>query len=507
MNTYSRYQTDPDDFPDDLVDDEQLNYAAMMSTISRPQQALAYLIACETQANQALETAENQLKRNNINAAAGAVECAHLHVAAARAILEHGQTTTDEQEDQQAQRELVDHDPTIAEMEHTIEEKMKTIASRSSYQNLDEDTAAWYTSRMQPRLSLEAVRKMSSWILNPNQEEKRPAEFQSACMKVISELHEWPNLMRQHPDPENILKKPDGFTSDKARVDEQALQAEREIATLAQKAAAAYNQTIPVVVSPRLTPFSEATSEIAAITLMSNHSQMSVICLCEYAYEDDDKDDDANEARELPPCTAYVAFIHDGRKHILAVGDPYPSGFPADAATHHMENLLSEMEREQPHKCNRADELYMQARAMITAADLEIHTVPSEAIDKVLGIAKDIGLPRGGLQLVLETIADYDLTLAQLLTTNGTHEGAAVPRMCGRRQARKIIETAREQGLDPYQLAELAETLGFTARQVNAKPKPIPSVQRTRLSKAGLEAGLSPDIVERVMEALDDLQE
>ena len=144
---------------------------------------------------------------------------------------------------------------------------------------------------------------------------------------------------------------------------------------------------------------------------------------------------------------------------------------------------------------------------MITAADLEIHTVSSEAIDKVLGIAKDIGLPRGGLQLVLETIADYDLTLARLLTTNGTHEGAAVPRMCGRRQARKIIETARQQGLDPYQLAELAETLGFTARQVNAKPKPIPNGQRTRLSKAGLEAGLSSEIVERVIEALDALQE
>ena len=350
---------------------------------------------------------------------------------------------------------------------------------------------------MQPRLSLEAVQKMSRWILNPDQEEKRPAEFQSACMKVISELHEWPNLMRQHPDPENILKKPDGFTRHKARVDEQALQAEREIATLAQDAAAVYNKTIPVVVSPRLTPFSEATSAIAAMTLMSNHSHVSIICLCE----------NEDEARELPPCTAYVAFIHDGRKHILAVGDPYPSGFPADAATHHLENLLSQMEREQPFNCNRADELYMQARAMITAADLEIHTVASKAIDKVLGIAKDIGLPRGGLQLVLETIADYDLTLAQLLTTNGAHQGAAVPRMCGRRQARTIIETARQQGLDPYQLAELAETLGFTARQVNAKPKLIPSGQRTRLSKAGLEAGLSPDIVERVMEALDDLQE
>ena len=448
MNTYSRHQADLDDFPDDLVDDNQLRYAAMMSTMSGPQQALAYLIACETQANQALETAENQLQRNNVNAAAGAVECAHMHVAAARAILEQGQTTAEEQEDQQAQHELADHDHSITEMEHTIEEQMKTIASRSSYQNFDEDTTAWYTSRMQPRLSLQAVRKMSRWILNPDQEGKRPAEFQSACMKVISELHEWPNLMRQHPDPENILKKPDGFTSDKARIDEQALQAEQEIATLAQDAAAAYNKTIAVVVSPRLTPFSEATSEIAAITLMSNHSHVSIICLCEYPYEDEDED--GNEARELPPCTAYVAFIHDGRKHILAVGDPYPSGFPADAATHHMENLLSQMEREQPFNCHRTDELYMQARAMITAADLEIHTVPSEAIDKVLGIAKDIGLPRGGLQLVLETIADYDLTLAQLLTTNGTHEGAAIPRMCGRRQARKIIETARQQGLDPY---------------------------------------------------------
>ena len=82
MNRYSRHQADLDDFPDDLVADNQLRYAAMMSTISGPQQALAYLIACETQANQALETAENQLRHNNINAATGAVECAHIHVAA-----------------------------------------------------------------------------------------------------------------------------------------------------------------------------------------------------------------------------------------------------------------------------------------------------------------------------------------------------------------------------------------------------------------------------------------
>ena len=505
MNTYSRHQADLDESPDDLVDDNQLRYNAMLSTRSGPQQALAYLIACETQANQALETAENQLKHNNVNAAAGAVECAHIHIAAAREILEQGQTTAEEQEDQQAQRELADHDRSITEMEHTTEEQTKTIVSRSSYQNFDEDTAAWYASRIQPQLSLETVQKMSRCILNPDQEEQRPAEFQSACMEVINTLHEWTNLTHQHPDPENILKKPDGFTNHKARINEQAIQAEHEIATLAQDAAAAYNKTIPVVVSPRLTPFSEATSKIAAMILMGNYSHVSVICLCKHTSEDED--DDANEARELPPCTAYVAFIHDGHKHILAVGDPYPSGFPADTAIQHMENLLSQMKLEQLFNCNRADELYMQARAMITAADLEIHTVPSQAIDKVIGIAKDIGLPRGGLQLVLETIADYDLTLAQLLITNSTHEGAAVPRMCGRRQARKIIETARQQGLDPYQLAELAETLGFTPRQANAKPKPITSGQRTRLSKAGLEAGLSPDIVERVMEALDDLQE
>ena len=166
----------------------------------------------------------------------------------------------------------MDHDHSITEMEHTIEEQMKNHRQSKFHQNFDEDTAAWYASRMQPKLSLEAVRKMSRWILNPDPRGKGPAEFQSACMKVISELHEWPNLMRQYPDPENILKKPDGFTGDKARVDEQALQAEREIATLAQDAAAAYNETIPVLVSPRLTPSSEVTSEIAAITLMSNHS-------------------------------------------------------------------------------------------------------------------------------------------------------------------------------------------------------------------------------------------
>ena len=65
MNTYSRYQTDPDDFPDDLVDDDQLSYAAMMSTMSGPQQALAYLIACETQANRTPSTSSPQAVRSS----------------------------------------------------------------------------------------------------------------------------------------------------------------------------------------------------------------------------------------------------------------------------------------------------------------------------------------------------------------------------------------------------------------------------------------------------------
>ena len=71
------------------------------------------------------------------------------------------------------------------------------------------------------------------------------------------------------------------------------------------------------------------------------------------------------------------------------MGDPYPSGFPADAATHHMENLLSEMEREQPFNCNRADELYMQARAMITAADLN-QSQGGMCICRVLGIGAGV---------------------------------------------------------------------------------------------------------------------
>jgi hypothetical protein len=36
MNTCSRHQADLDDFPEDLVDDDQLRYAAMMSTMSSP---------------------------------------------------------------------------------------------------------------------------------------------------------------------------------------------------------------------------------------------------------------------------------------------------------------------------------------------------------------------------------------------------------------------------------------------------------------------------------------
>ena len=62
----------------------------------------------------------------------------------------------------------MDHDHSIGEMEHTIEEKIKTIASRSSYQNFDpmREHRRWYASRMQPRLSLEAVQKMSRWNLH-----------------------------------------------------------------------------------------------------------------------------------------------------------------------------------------------------------------------------------------------------------------------------------------------------------------------------------------------------
>ena len=71
-----------------------------------------------------------------------------------------------------------------------------------------------------------------------------------------------------------------------------------------------------------------------------------------------------------------------------------------------------------------------------------------------------------------------------------------------KKQAQRILNTAKQQGIDTYTLAEIAEALGYDPHELGIT-RPIPSQhQLGAVLEAAEEAGLPPDTLARVIEQL-----
>ena len=487
---------------------------------SSPEHAVVYAAALLTQAERALTDARQYQTTRNANAMAAAITAAtYSH--------QVGDTWI-----QSASWLIADnpnHGPLAKTCEHLqqqaqqcaeeIERQTFSAADIMNDDNCEEQTVRWYLNRIQPVHCLAAFRYIQAMLgADHAQDETWNEDYRSACIETMEQLADQPEMAPMDEEEARTAQtRPDGFTNAKRETQEAYEEAKRRTSEFCQQAIRSYNQNIQLVVSPTMESFPDI-CKAAAETPMSTLqvypglfcSRQAIVDLMTEAFKGmTDLPVEVVPPQHLPTgdegYVAYVLYIHRGQKHVQAVADPYPKGFPADQAVGHMEAALEYLEQQEHAHDERPPELQwcgfrelIQAR--MDAAMMELHDVSQADLLCIIDTAKRLKLPHGARIALIEAATNWEPDIAELIL-NGT--GHANPRMATRQQASRIIKAARQAGLDDYKLADMAEYLGYEDTQLGiAKPK-VSRHALKQIEQAGRTAGLPRDSIESMLYELD----
>ena len=144
---------------------------------------------------------------------------------------------------------------------------------------------------------------------------------------------------------------------------------------------------------------------------------------------------------------AYVIYIHQGQKHIQAIEDPYPKGFPADQAVEHMEAALEYLEQQEDDYGNAHPALEWCGfreviRARMDAAMLDLHDVSREDLLSVIETGKRLRLPHGARIAMIDAATCWEPSVVELILKGTQH---ANPKLATKQQASQIVRPGRLQ--------------------------------------------------------------
>lgn len=146
---------------------------------------------------------------------------------------------------------------------------------------------------------------------------------------------------------------------------------------------------------------------------------------------------------------SYLAFQHRGTRYIQGIGEPYPQGYPAELAQRHMQRVLEELDHPDP---------ILQAQAENTAvlthqlAEYGLHSVTPQGMRQLIARAQEARMSMGAIYDLIESATGYDGELAEMLVRTG----GTTRRPASRKQAKAVLQAARQAGLDEHQLADIA---------------------------------------------------
>ena len=445
-----------------------------------------------------LDAASQQLDRNNLTAAAGALAAAEFSGSFAQA---HAARAAELTRQSDGSPGTAISQPLAQRMfacQQRASHLERTIVKRAAYQRLSEDLVPWHCQQFL-LIHSAAAAKMLLQRLNP-EDPSSPRNF-----AIVSAAHEvgvshW--HAPQHPEPEQTWQAPDGFTFFKAKLQRDAQDAPAELAELMQQARVQYLDPLPTIVSSTLLPAPDLAAHLREHPIGVGEATLLFI----KAPDGDVRPPDADHEPAIPftDVKHCSAFLHDNARYVMVIGDPYPPGFPAARVFMHMKTAQEQLEDHAdempPDLCLRYGEAIV---ATVHAAHLNLHCIKPQTIRRLLEQARQAGLPQGALRLLLEGLTAWNDTLADRLVAVDAKHQPSWRQLCSRRIARRIIDNARDSGLDEYALAELAESLGFTPTQLGAQPQPLSQNQLQELENAAYAAGLDEAAWERIANELD----
>lgn len=196
------------------------------------------------------------------------------------------------------------------------------------------------------------------------------------------------------------------------------------------------------------------------------------------------------EGEDEPDLTImHISLVHQGRKVIKSILDPYPKGYPANLAMAHatlarhilQEAVDSDIDSPAAHE---DDTLERMIETLEQAVKTELHDVSRSDIRHVLETAANHGCPPAAQASMLSAATLESHDLAGSLTGDLT---GAWRRTARQEQAQAVIDAGRKAGLDNYALDDLAWTMGFHSMELGIPhPNPHPD-QIMRVIRAAEE--------------------
>ena len=112
--------------------------------------------------------------------------------------------------------------------------------------------------------------------------------------------------------------------------------------------------------------------------------------------------------------------------------------------------------------------------------------------------AQALNIPQGAIRIMLQNMAHHDPETRKIL-----HRLAAVPTaQISNDKARQIISFARDQGLDEYNLTNLARAMGANPKRMKIKVSHPTRAQKNKLRRLARKAGINPTQVRTFLNAV-----
>ena len=210
---------------------------------------------------------------------------------------------------------------------------------------------------------------------------------------------------------------------------------------------------------------------------------------------------------ELDPDTgeymeAFISYVHDGQRHLKAVQDPYPTGFPQNTAMYHI-HLVQDVIQEAWNNGtlsmpasyilqNRTHDAYHMANAML-------HDIPAADLDSVADTARSNGAPDGTVALIMNVITQDN---ARAVAPEPGQSHRWWQRETTLKQAKATVEAAKELGLDHNALTSIGTALGYSPNELDIQYIPLSDPAIDSITERAREIGIPDDTLEHLAHTL-----
>ena len=465
-------------------------------------------ISLASLAVKAKDTARQLLKQNDLYLAAACLECGSTYISMADLTYD-----SIEPENLETLDALEDHIQTNTE---EIDLLIASTMDSAGPFPLAHDEIFLYAAHQQALMNLEQVKTLRDTLL----------------FKGQVEYDDWaPHLRDAHAATLDYIAHQEHFhhnPSDKypsrPELNGQANKAREEAIQICKQALEIYQAQIPLVLSPtisklrnvdpnpegqRMSPMSaqvglhvEGTTKEELNAIAIRERDNTPITYDKHGVETHNRPYDLSHALPLgASIIPYTSFIYDGVKYIKALHEPYPQGFPQPLAYEHATNAfktLSKQESAWDTTIIFIPWCSTLAKTVLTAADLELHDLPPNALASLIKKASfSLGLPKGATVRIVQALVKGHTNVGDLLFQDPSGKWR---RTVIRKKALAIIDTARDQGMDDYALVALANAMGYSPDHLHiVNPLPDDPDIADRVQNLAYEAGFPEEAIERII--------